>query len=48
MNLTTMLILAVDIELAYVRSAASHGLTPSLAPLITSYFIHRTLYSLYL
>ncbi|MCK8097365.1 hypothetical protein [Pseudoalteromonas sp. 1CM17D] len=48
MNLITMLILAVDEELAYVRGAASHGLTPSLAPQITSYFIHRTLYSLYL
>ncbi len=48
MNLITMLILAVDVELAYVRGAASHGLTPSLAPQITSYFIHCTLYSLYL
>ncbi|MBE0382015.1 hypothetical protein PCARR_a0275 [Pseudoalteromonas carrageenovora IAM 12662] len=46
MNLTTMLILAVDIGLAHVKSAAYHGLTPSLAPRITSYFIYRTLYSL--
>ncbi|GAA75726.1 hypothetical protein P20480_2195 [Pseudoalteromonas sp. BSi20480] len=36
----------VDEELAHVRSAASHGLIPSLAPRITSYFIHHTLYSL--